>query len=51
MSEPWSHCPMCTSSQTVWVAAENRFGCGDCCHEWTEEYNHYDREPEINSDR
>jgi uncharacterized Zn ribbon protein len=52
MSDLWSHCPMCTGSQTVVVdEAQELFTCKDCCNEWTGNYNHYEYEPELNPER
>ncbi len=49
--EPWSHCPGCTGSNTMWVEKLGHFTCKECCNEWTTEFNFYDREPEINGER
>ena len=47
--EPWSHCPTCVGSNTMWV--DDHFTCKECCNEWAQEYDHYDHEPEINFER
>lgn len=50
--KPWSHCPFCTSSKVEFRPDGNyEFECQDCAHRWDGSYNHYDHEPEVNSDR